>query len=84
LHRALTLLRENGDVPWEWIVDETREIKRYTGFSSIKNGLLAYVPHIRLDPWQGRSPFILTESRSLAGALRCNRMNRGKHHAQPY
>jgi hypothetical protein len=70
LHEALTQLREAGDVPWEDIEDETREIENYTGFRSIKGGLLAQVAHIRLDPWQGRPPFILTESRSLAGALR--------------
>jgi hypothetical protein len=67
---ALTDLRENGEIPWDWIVDETRSIEDYTGFPTIKEGALAYLEIIRLDPWDGEVPFILTESRSLAGVLR--------------
>lgn len=31
---------------------------------------MAKLPHINLDPWGGRAPLHLTESRSLAGVLR--------------
>src|SRR5262245_13127536 len=68
--KALTALRENGHVPWAWIVDETRSIEDYTGYGTIKEGALAALPHITLDPWRGPPPFVLTESRSLAGVLR--------------
>jgi len=69
---ALTDLRERGEIPWDWIVDETRSIEDYTGFPTIKKGVLAYLDGdvIRLDPWSGEIPFILTESRSLTGVLR--------------
>jgi hypothetical protein len=70
LHDALTDIREDGRIPWEWIVDETRQIEDYSGYASVFEGVLAQLPYIRLDPWRGRSPFILTESRSLAGVLR--------------
>jgi hypothetical protein len=70
LHDALTDIREDGRVPWDWIVDETRSLENYTGYPTIKQGVLASVPHITLDPWQGRAPLVLTESRSLAGVLR--------------
>jgi hypothetical protein len=70
LHDALTDIREDGRIPWGWIVDETRAVENYTGFASIKEGVLAYLPHIKLDPWRGRAPLILTESRSLMGVLR--------------
>jgi hypothetical protein len=70
LHEALTDIRENGRIPWEWIVDETRSVEDYTGYASVLEGMLAQLPHIRLDPWNERPPFILTESRSLAGVLR--------------
>src|SRR6202023_2274532 len=31
---------------------------------------LAHLPHMRLDPWGGEAPFIITESLSLGGVLR--------------
>jgi hypothetical protein len=71
---ALTILRElgvtRGGIPWNWIVDETRQLHDYTGFRSIKEGLLAYLEVIELDPWVGDYPLVLTESRSLAGVLK--------------
>jgi hypothetical protein len=70
LHDALTDLREDGRIPWPWIVDETRSLDDYTGYSSIKQGVLERLPYIALDPWRGRAPMMLTESRSLAGVLR--------------
>jgi hypothetical protein len=70
LHDALIDIREDGRIPWDWIVDETRSLEDYTGYETIKDGVLAKLPHINLDPWRGRAPMILTESRSLAGVLR--------------
>jgi hypothetical protein len=70
LHDALTDIREDGRIPWDWIVDETRSLDDYTGYASIKDGVLAQLPYITLDPWRSRSPMHLTESRSLAGVLR--------------
>jgi hypothetical protein len=67
---ALTDLREDGLVPWHWIVDETRTLDDFTGFASIRDGMLSRLTGIRLDPWDGAAPLILTESRSLAGVLR--------------
>jgi hypothetical protein len=70
LHDALTDLRESGQVPWDWIVDETRSLENYTGYASVKNGVVASLRHLEIDPWRDNAPMILTESRSLAGALR--------------
>ena len=70
MNEALTELRESGQVPWDWIVDETRFLENHTGWPSIKDGLENLVDTIRLDPWAGCEPLILTESRSLAGVLR--------------
>jgi hypothetical protein len=67
---ALTHLRLNGDIPWDWIVDETRSLESYRGSPTISQGILDRLPYIRLDPWHGDVPLILTESRSLAGCLR--------------
>jgi hypothetical protein len=70
LHVALTQLRESGEVPWDWIVDETRSLDDYRGASTIRQWMLDVLPQARLDPWAGDAPLILTESRSLAGVLR--------------
>jgi hypothetical protein len=70
LHEALTYLREKGVVPWDWIEDETRSLDDYTGWSSIKTWGVTSVGYVRLDPWRGRAPLILTESRAVRGALR--------------
>jgi hypothetical protein len=67
---AITDLRESGQVPWDWINDATRALYDYTGLASIKQGVLAYLPAITLDPWRGKPPLILTESRALADVLR--------------
>jgi len=70
LHDALTDIREDGRVPWDWITDETRSLEDYTGYASIKDGVLAKLPYVKIDPWRDLVPMILTESRSLAGVLR--------------
>jgi hypothetical protein len=70
LHDALTDIREDGRIPWHWIVDETRSLDDYTGYETIKQGVLAKLPYIDLDPWHGRAPMILTEARSVAGVQR--------------
>jgi hypothetical protein len=67
---ALTDLRGAGLVPWEDIVDETREVFDYPGSETVAKDWLAYLHAAVLDPWRGQAPFILTESRSLAGVLR--------------
>jgi hypothetical protein len=67
---ALTDLREDGQVPWDDIVDETREVSDFTGSATVAEDLALYLDLAVLNPWRGHAPFILTESRSLAGVLR--------------
>lgn len=69
---AIKYLRDVGVVPWDWIVDETRALHNYTGWSSVLAGTRWAVSYdVRLDPWDDEpAPLILTESRSLAGVLR--------------
>ncbi len=70
LHDALMDLREDGRIPWDWISDETRSLEDYSGYPTVRDGVLAQLPYVDLDPWAGDAPMILTESRSLAGVLR--------------
>jgi hypothetical protein len=67
---ALTQLREDGTIPWDAIIDETRSLENYTGDASIREGVEHALEHVRLDPWDGEAPFLIMESRSLGGALR--------------
>jgi hypothetical protein len=67
---AITSLRESGDMRWDDIVDETPSLDDYTGWPTIAAGVNAHLDTMRLDPWGGAAPLILTESRSLAGVLR--------------
>jgi hypothetical protein len=69
-NRILTELREEGVIPWEWIADETRSLKDLSGWDDVGRGWLVYLKIVKLNPWKPRRPpLILTESRSLAGAL---------------
>jgi hypothetical protein len=68
--KALTDLRKRGLIPWEHIVDETRDLSDYTGSATVADDLLLHLRAARIDPWDGEAPLILTESRSLAGVLR--------------
>jgi hypothetical protein len=63
-------LRERGHVPWEDIVDETRDLDDFTGSATVAEDWLRSLDNACLDPWKGDVPTIITESRSLAGVLR--------------
>jgi hypothetical protein len=70
LHDALTDLREVGVIPWHWIDDETRSLRDHTGWLTVHEWATTTVKYVRLCPWRGRAPMILTESRAVAGVLR--------------
>jgi hypothetical protein len=64
-------LREVGLVPWEWIVDETRDLASWSYAESVYRYVENGLSHARIDLWDGKPPpLILSESRSLAGVLK--------------
>jgi len=68
---ALTKLREHGEIPWEDIVDESRSLSNYGGtLLGVNSWIVRALNQYRIDPWSGNVPMIITESLSLAGALR--------------
>jgi hypothetical protein len=69
---ALTALREEGLIPWEAIIDETRAFESYAGtrLSPLDYCHAVLEQQYKIDLWNGPIPLILTESRSLAGVLR--------------
>lgn len=68
---ALMELRESGEIPWSWIVDETRSVLRWAKSDSVLGFLRDSITSARISPWGDDSPpLVLVESRSLAGVLR--------------
>jgi hypothetical protein len=68
---AVFWLRKVDQVPWVWIVDETRSIDDWRCAPSVADYVKDTVDGARIDAWGGEPPpMILTESRSLAGVLR--------------
>jgi hypothetical protein len=67
---ALTDLREQGYIPWEDIVDETRELTEWSVHDSVGEALKERWQYAKLDLWEGAPPpVIICESRSLSGIL---------------
>jgi hypothetical protein len=70
MHEALTHLRETGIIPWAWLDDESRTPNFNTSWDSLKDWATTAVRWVRLNPWGGRAPRVITESRAVAGVLR--------------
>lgn len=67
---ALMRLRGNGLVPWDYIVDESREVLN-PGFAANVLGALQRSAHYaRIDAWDGElPPLVICESRAVKGVL---------------
>ncbi len=69
---AMTDLREAGYVEWAEIEDRTRHLIQNYGWSSITEGIEAYVNVVKLDPFRRGAkilplPILVVESESVAG-----------------
>ena len=51
VYRLLRLARERGDIPWSWIVDETRELERVSTWSNTAEYASAVATSYRRDFW---------------------------------
>lgn len=72
LTEAMTDLREQGLVEWAEIEDRTRHLIQNFGWTSIAEGVEAYVNVVKLDPYRrgGKElalPILVVESESVAG-----------------
>ncbi|MCB1751013.1 MAG: hypothetical protein KDI74_04755 [Gammaproteobacteria bacterium] len=56
--RILTTAREDGIIPWEWIVDETREAERVNTWSNSDQIIRATVNGYRRDYWQSQPEWV--------------------------
>lgn len=69
--RAVTLARENGWIPWEWIVDEHREIERPHTWDDPGRYFTAVKNSYRKDRWsdQPHRLLVMSEKGTVAGLL---------------
>jgi hypothetical protein len=67
---ALTDLREQGLVPWDWISDETRDVSEPSFASTVADYGRERAGTARIDLWADEPPpLIVCESRAVARAL---------------
>jgi hypothetical protein len=52
VYRLLTIVREKGMIPWEWIVDETGDIERVASWSNPEAYTRAVIRSYRRDYWK--------------------------------
>ena len=67
---ATMQLRESGQIPWDWIEDETRTLSRWRYADNVLQYLRDTVDLARIDLWAGEEPPLpICESRATAGVL---------------
>jgi hypothetical protein len=70
--RVLTAAREDGLLPWAWIVDETRPIEGQPGWADPTSFLADVKRAYRRDrwAWQPRRVLVISEKATIGGVLR--------------
>lgn len=70
LSDASKWLRDEGLVPWEWIVDETRSLTEWRYADTVAEYVSEAVEGARIGCWNGSPPpLIVCESRTFGGVL---------------
>jgi hypothetical protein len=62
-------MREDGDIPWDWFVDTERSAAIWLHAPTALGYLENRLDEVRINPWSGPPPLILTESNGMAEAL---------------
>lgn len=70
--RIITVAREKGEIPWEWIVDDSRPKEGVSTWDNPKKLLEAAVAQFRRDLWkdQGRRVEFWCEKNTVMGTVR--------------
>ncbi|RAR51473.1 hypothetical protein C7401_13713 [Paraburkholderia unamae] len=69
--RLLTVARERGEIPWDWIVDETREVERVPQWSDGTSFIDCALRQYRKDYWQDQ-PYhieVISEKGTVRGVI---------------
>ena len=70
INDACLHLRRAGLVPWEWLVDETRDVAEWRFAADAYAYIADTLPEVRIDCWGGEPPpVVITEARSTKGVL---------------
>ncbi|TSE07637.1 hypothetical protein C1D09_018860 [Mesorhizobium intechi] len=72
VYRLLRIAREQGDIPWDWIVDETRELERISTWDDPAQYARAVARSYRRDFWnqQPHRVEIWSEKGTVRGVLK--------------
>jgi hypothetical protein len=72
ISRLLTQAREEGLIPWEWIVDDSRRMEGDAGFRDLREYAANIAAWYRRDFWahQPRRVIVISEKATVAGILR--------------
>ncbi len=72
VYRLLRIAREQGDIPWEWIVDETRELERVSTWENPAEYARCVARSYRRDFWdqQPRRVEVCSEKGTIRGVLK--------------
>jgi hypothetical protein len=72
VYRLLRIAREQGDIPWPWIVDETRALERKQTWSDPQEYARAVARSYRRDFWdqQQRRVQVWSEKGTVRGVLK--------------
>ena len=72
VYRLLRIAREQGTIPWEWIVDETRELERISTWSDTAEYARCVAQSYRRDFWdqQPRRVEVWSEKGTIRGVLK--------------
>lgn len=71
VQRAIKAMRDSGRMPWSWIVDTTRWMRKPTSYGSVDEAMRQMSASYRLDLWRGSNVAVEVwcESESVAGVL---------------
>jgi hypothetical protein len=69
--RLLVKMRRAGDIPFEWIADNTRWMRKPTTWSSMNEALQSVASHYRRALWDNQDAYVevWTEKDAIAGVL---------------
>jgi hypothetical protein len=68
---AVMRLREEGVIPWSWIIDETRMLTVWSHAPTVRDYLVDRLEEASVNPWGEQSPpLMLCETGAMAGVLR--------------
>jgi hypothetical protein len=69
--RLLTAMRKRGEIPFEWLADNTRWMRKPKTYSSLKSAILSAQQYYRRDLWMDQDAYVEVwlEKEALAGVL---------------